>query len=138
MIQYPTNVAPQNRSIDATGVNHIIYTFNGDYLMAAYYKVINYDTGEAEFTSLQMNNDSSPIGYNGYQISSASLTGLSNKRRYITQMMLMQGNASGTPICDMPVLGGTVQATNSFTSFILRVGLSQYIRGVSLVTLIHP
>ena len=123
MIQYPTNVTPQNRSIDATGVNHIIYTFNGDYLMAAYYKVINYDTGEAEFTSLQMNNDSSPIGYNGYRISSANLTGLSNKRRYITQMMLMQGNASGTPICDMPVLGGTVQATNSFTVFYIESGI---------------
>ena len=120
MLNYPINVKPQNRAIDMNDPNHITYVFQGDILSGVMYRVINYDTGEVEFETIYQNQDKTPIGYNGYQISQPLATsGLRNSRRYILQMMLVQRTASGAdPICDMPVIGGKIERDTSLSNTI--------------------
>lgn len=108
MLNYPINVTPQNKAIDVDDPNHIIFNFQGDILSAVSYRIWNYDTDTIEFETTKRRTNELPLGYNGYEISE-TLSNLQNGRRYVLQMMLMQRTADGTnPICDMPVIGGTI------------------------------
>lgn len=108
MIQNPINVTPQNQAIDMGDPNHIQFTFQGDYLAGVLYRITNYDTGEIEYNVIDQRSD--VINYNGDIIQRALAgSGLVNGRRYILQMMLTQRTADNAdPICDMPVVGGTI------------------------------
>lgn len=112
MIQYPTNVSPQNIAIDATDTidTHITFTSNADYLSYVRYRIFEYDTGKMVVNDVNYKTDFSPLGYNGYKISTNFGNGvLVNGKDYILQMMLCQRNANGTEfLYDMPVLGGVV------------------------------
>lgn len=112
MIQYPTNVSPQNIAIDATSTanTHVTFTLNADCLSYVRYRIFEYDTGEIVVNDTKYNTGFSPLGYNGYKISTSFGSNiLTNGKDYILQMMLCQRTADGTEfLYDMPVLGGVV------------------------------
>lgn len=114
MIQYPTNVYPDNVTFDPTVIDvnsAASFTFNGDILTAAYYKVYDYHTGEMASTSAIRNPDSSVLRYNGedLRLVSGSLSELEVGHDYVMQMMLTQNTADGSEIvCDMPIFRGTL------------------------------
>lgn len=111
MLQYPINVNPQNRAIDASDTNWISYNFQGDFLSGVLYRITNYDTGSVEHESLVEEADKTPLAYNGNLVNkSISNVGLVNGRRYVLQMMMVQRTETGVaPLCDMPVIGGTIE-----------------------------
>ncbi len=115
MIQYPTNVSPQNMAIDAADVTDTIVTFtsNADFLSYVRYRIFEYDSGRmvAEFSKYE--NGFKPLGYNGYTISTNfGKDILVNGKDYILQMMMCQRSADGAEfLCDMPVLGGVVDGS---------------------------
>lgn len=114
MIQYPTNVYPDNVTFDPTVIDvnsAASFTFNGDILTAAYYKVYDYHTGEMASTSAIRNPDSSVLRYNGedLRLVNGSLSELEVGRDYVMQIMLTQNTADGSEIVyDMPIFRGTL------------------------------
>lgn len=114
MIQYPTNVYPDNVTFDPTVIDvnsAASFTFNGDILTAAYYKVYDYHTGEMASTSAIRNPDSSVLRYNGedLRLVSGSLSELEVGHDYVMQIMLTQNTADGSEIVyDMPIFRGTL------------------------------
>lgn len=114
MIQYPTNVYPDNVTFDPTVIDvnsAASFTFNGDILTAAYYKVYDYHTGEMASTSAIRNPDSSVLRYNGedLRLVSGSLSELAVGHDYVMQIMLTQNTADGSEIVyDMPIFRGTL------------------------------
>lgn len=114
MIQYPTNVYPDNATFDPTVIDTrsaVSFTFNGDILTAAYYKIYDYYTGEVSSTSAIRNPDGSVLRYNGedLQLIAGSLSQLSVGGDYVMQMMLTQNTADGSePVYDMPIFRGTL------------------------------
>lgn len=117
MIQYPTNVSPQNTAIDATNTadTHITFTSNADYLSYVRYRIFEYDTGKMVVNKINYKTDFLPLGYNGYKISTSFGNDvLANGKDYILQMMLCQRTADGTEfLYDMPVLGGVVTGSSA-------------------------
>lgn len=116
MLQFPTNIYPQNVAFDPTvtdGRNHLSFTFNGDILTTASFKVYNYLTGELVAHSFRATTGRVAWHYNGEQVSFADGTlgdGLSSGNDYVIQMMLTQSKTDGSDnIYDMNVVRGTVQ-----------------------------
>lgn len=110
MIQYPTNVSPENVAI-VSSRRDIDFTFNGDILSTVTYRIRNYDTGDIVYSGVAAHSDLEPLGYNGSYIprSVMSSSFLTSGQNYTLQMMLTQHTAdSTTPIYDMPVLSGTI------------------------------
>lgn len=121
MIQYPINVYPDNVALDkespvATDVQ-LRFTFKGDILMAYAVRIFDYDTGELAradniiydynsslytFQNLAFNNDT--------VIADGFYGGLSNGRKYIMQMMLVNGTSNTAGFNpDIFCLRGTLQ-----------------------------
>ena len=74
MVQYPTNIYPENATFDATVAdenNKIAFTFNGDIMSSALYHVFDYNTGAQVFEGASGWQDHRPIGYNGTEFSTA-------------------------------------------------------------------
>lgn len=110
MIQYPTNISPENVAIVPTR-KEIAFTFNGDILSSVTYQIRDYDSGEVVHSSMGANNDFTPLGYNGSYIPRDVMgeSFLSSGRNYTLQMMLTQHTVDGTtPIYDMPVISGNI------------------------------
>lgn len=125
MLQFPTNVYPQNVAFDPTVVddnNRLKFIFNGDILTTAHFKVYNYMTGELVRASFYATPEGKPWHYNGEEVSFANGTlgdGLSAGSDYVLQMMLTQCDADGLIICDMPVVRGKVQSVTSTHEIII-------------------
>lgn len=119
MLQFPTNVYPQNVAFDPTVAddnNRLKFIFNGDILTTAHFKVYDYMTGELTRTSFYATPEGEPWHYNGEEVSFVNGTlgdGLSAGNDYVLQMMLTQCDADGLIICDMPVVRGKVQSITS-------------------------
>lgn len=132
MLQYPTNVYPDNATFDRTSdgeTNRLSFTFNGDILSGVLYKVYNYNTGALVKTGGYMPQNRKPICYNGELFDSYNLpnnpnhigffefydgdgepTYLSNGDDYVLQLQLVQWDeGSNKPLCDMFVLRGITQ-----------------------------
>lgn len=115
MVQYPTNIYPENATFDAAvsdDNNKIAFTFNGDIMSGVLYHVFDYNTGELVFENATMWQDHRPIGYNGteFETDEGYLSSLTNGKDYALQLLLPQFTADGTqPLCDMFVLRGTTQ-----------------------------
>lgn len=110
MIQYPTNVSPENVAIIPSRTE-VSFNFNGDILSTATYRIRDYDTGEIVHTSYVVHGDYSPLGYNGAYIPMNVLSSsfISTGHNYVLQMMLTQHTPSAdSPIYDMAVLSGTI------------------------------
>lgn len=112
MIQYPTNVKPCNYAFDAnvqSGESTIQFTFNGDVLTNVIYKIFDYNTGELAYQTAY----NYSTKYNESDVSHSIPAGtLTNGKNYVLQMQLCQ-NKGDTHICDMPVIGGKIEATDS-------------------------
>lgn len=123
MLQFPTNVYPQNVAFDPTVVdenNRLKFVFNGDILTTAHFKVYNYMTGELVATSFYATPEGEPWHYNGEEVFFVNGTlghDLSIGNDYVIQMMLTQCDADGYTICDMPVVRGKVQSGSSTHQF---------------------
>lgn len=115
MIQYPTNVYPDNSTFDpaiADSRSAISFTFNGDIFSGVYFKTYDYHTDEEATDSAYARASLEAICYNGDSFSLADGTladGLTAGHDYVVQMMLIQKTADGTAnIYDMPVFRGTL------------------------------
>lgn len=111
MLQYPINFYPDGHTIDPSGAETqrtIRFTFKGDVLQSAHYKVYNYDTEELVATDFDEFNDGA---YNGVTISNnrifnnTSIFPINREYRYVIQCLLTQGQ-SNTLMCDRFVLRG--------------------------------
>jgi hypothetical protein len=116
VLQFPTNVYPQNVAFDPTvtdGRNHLSFTFNGDILTTASFNIYNYLTGELAAYSFYATTGRVAWHYNGEQVSfedGALGDNLSSGNDYVIQMMLTQSKADGSDnIYDMNVVRGKVQ-----------------------------
>jgi len=115
MLQYPTNVYPENIAFDSTVLdsnNTISFKFNGDILTGALYHVFDYNTGELVLTKGHVYQLRTPIVYNGQELKMADgfLNDLDNGKDYAMQIMVLQWQSDGTaPLCDMFVLRGQTQ-----------------------------
>lgn len=116
MLQYPTNVYPDNATFDSAvddDNNKISFIFNGDICSGCLYKIYNYDTGEEIniTTPVIGYQDRRPIAYNNDTVSSG--TGVFDSLsagNYVMQLQLFQYDATGTnPLYDMFVLRGMTQ-----------------------------
>lgn len=131
MLQFPTNIYPQNVAFDpsvADDKNRLRFIFNGDILTTASFKIYNYQTGEFVRGSFYASADAKAWHYNGEEVSFASGTlgsGLSAGNDYTIQMMLTQSKADGSAnIYDMCVVRGSIQETpTTATSLKLKDGI---------------
>lgn len=112
MLQYPTNFYPENIAIDTNSENHIEFTFNGDFLTAVTFRVINYRNGESGDSYLISANHI-PGWYNGDNVMIKGLSGLTNGDDYTIEMLLTQTDNSGIPLYDMTVLSGAIYSVQS-------------------------
>ena len=127
MLQYPTNVSPENTEFDPNVIdenNRVLFTFNGDILTAAFFKIYDYTTGELVSGSFYAKDDRTPIRYNGeiLTFSNGTLSDLEAGHDYVWQMMLTQSSTDGSEnIYDMPVLNGEIQTdyTSGSTSIFI-------------------
>lgn len=127
MLQFPTNIYPQNVAFDPTVAddkNRLKFIFNGDILTTANFKIYNYDTGELVSTSFYATESGEPWKYNGEEVIFARGTlgdGLSVSNDYVIQMMLTQRTADGQSLmCDMPVVRGRVVRGDSTFNFFIQ------------------
>lgn len=116
MIQYPSNVYPDNVCFDAdisNSDNRIAFQFNGDIMTGILFHVYNYNTGELIYDTGDMYQAHDPKKYNGQEYSTANgffYNHLENGGDYALQLMPVQYTADGsTPLCDMFMLRGLVQ-----------------------------
>ena len=117
MLQYPTNIYPENVAFDrdiSDSNSRLSFRFNGDILTYGIFNVFDYLTGELVMSSFNENSDRSAWKYNGEQVEfqrGSLCTGLENGKDYLIQMQLTQSTPDGSAnICDMPILRGTVQS----------------------------
>ena len=116
MVQYPTNVYPDNVCFDADvsdSNNRIAFQFNGDIMTGILVHVYNYNTGALIYDTGDMYQAHNPIKYNGQEYYTANGffdNHLDNGEDYALQLMPIQYTADGsTPLCDMFMLRGLVQ-----------------------------
>lgn len=101
MLQYPINVYPDKVAFDSTKATYdrdLHFTFKGDLLACAYYKIYNYDSQQLVASGVYKNTDLSPVAYNDDGVTiSGVFVGLP-KGRYVVQMMHTQTsvNANGS------------------------------------------
>lgn len=127
MLQFPTNIYPQNVAFDPAVIddkNHVSFIFNGDVLTTANFKIYNYNTGEFVEESHYATQDQTPWHYNGEEVSfvNGTLSSLVAGNDYVIQMMLTQSTVDGYKnIYDMPVVRGKVVEvpTGTITSLII-------------------
>lgn len=117
MLQYPSNVNLQNKTIDATAQTIGRFTFYGDRLTGFCCRIIDYDTN-----NVALDNYYDRIQYSTYNGDGDSFVidpnVLENGHNYILEMLLTQRKENEELIYDMPVTGGTVRYTESLTMFI--------------------
>lgn len=132
MLQYPTNVSPENtaKPADATQMS---FTFNGDRLSYINVKATDMATGERisiGYYSEDMGNVL-PV-YNGDKVTfppSSQAQGLTDGHNYVWQVMMSQRDLAGeNNLYDIPVCRGSIeeQGTGSSTTFLISPNLPIY------------
>lgn len=121
MLQYPTNIYPNNATFDpsiADDNNKISFTFNGDFLSGVLYHIYDFDSGELVqvggniYPSPSMEQTHDVKAYNGelFDTGTDFLSELNVGGNYGLQMQLVQWSEDGTsPLCDMFILRGLTQ-----------------------------
>lgn len=112
ILQYPTNVYPENECIDCTILddnNKVEFTFNGDYLGVALARFYDYEKSTWVMDRYVMGNLGETIAYNGDTVTfpNGTLDALTNGKDYVMQLLLCQSNDGTKP--DMTLLRGTLQ-----------------------------
>ena len=123
MLQFPTNVFPQNNAVDVSKDVIRSFTFNGDRLAWVYDQTYDNDTGKKVLVSYApLNGNGKPFKYNGetVEILSNSYTGvLENGKDYSHQMVLMQRDENGNNIYDIYIgRGRLLEDGNSSVMYI--------------------
>ena len=111
MLQYPINFYPDGHTVDPSGAQAqktISFTFKGDILRSAHYRVYDYDTEEV--VAGNFIEYSNPERYNNETINNSELIDLTyfpinGEHRYVLQCLLTQGE-SNMLLCDSFVLRG--------------------------------
>lgn len=108
MLQLPTNVNLHNQAVNANAIIAGTFTFHGDRLGGNACRITNYMTDEIVFENYY-----NRMGYNTYNNSGSlfvevPISTLTNGEDYIFEILLTQKKENETPICDIPVLGGTI------------------------------
>lgn len=118
MLQFPTNVYPQNIAVDITRDYLMSFEFNGDILSNIFIKEYDYSSGDLIRSRWEAGSESRlPIGYNG-DVVSINLDGnnphlLTNGNDYYAQMMLVQMSTDGLEcIYDMPIVRGQIESAS--------------------------
>lgn len=118
MLQFPTNVYPQNIAIDPSWSddkgNRLSFVFNGDILSSVTYRVYDYTTKQPVYTAYYANNRR-VLKYNGQQLvlNSSPFGSLQSNKDYVMQMLLTQSYADGSDnIYDMAVVRGVIQTAS--------------------------
>lgn len=138
MLQYPTNINLDNQTFDPSVIddkNTVTFTFNGDYLNGVLYKTYNYNTGELVtvqdqvYPSPTMWQDHRVLNYNGEIFDDAPdgfFSELTSGNDYAFQMMLVQFDSQGNPLCDMFVLRGLTQEdyTQGTDHIVIKAGIA--------------
>lgn len=112
MLQFPTNVYPQNVAFDANNQQSLTCVFNGDILTSVWYKAYDYYSGSLVSTSYRKSGQGArqAIGYNGDGGGIALTTSsFENGNDYVIQLMYTQSTADGADnIYDMPIVRGNI------------------------------
>lgn len=120
MLQYPTNVYPQDTAIAAAVSPRMYFTFNGDILTTVWSRFYDYNSGELVADVPSGATPRTPQAYNGERI----LTPVPSQRQgeeyplqqgndYMYQMMLTQSTVDGSDnIYDMPIVRGEVESVS--------------------------
>lgn len=105
MLQFPTNVYPQNVAFDANNQQSLTCVFNGDVLSSVWYKAYDYYSGSLVSTSHRRT-----LAYNGESGGISLNTGsFENGNDYVIQLMYTQTTADGTEnVYDMPIVRGNI------------------------------
>ena len=118
MLQFPTNVYPQNIAVDITRDYLMSFEFNGDILSNIFIKEYDYSSGDLIRSHWKAGSGARlPIGYNG-DVVSIDLDGnnphlLTNGNDYYAQMMLVQMSTDGLEcIYDMPIVRGQIESAS--------------------------
>lgn len=130
MLQFPTNIYPQNVAFDPTiedTYNRLRFIFNGDILTTANFKIYDYNSGELVSESHYSKPDRTPWHYNGEEATFRNGTlgdDLTVGNDYVIQMMLTQSLVDGSEnICDMPVVRGKVVSVISGSAIKIEDGI---------------
>ena len=127
MLQYPTNIYPQNVAIDANESNSLRCVFNGDILTSVWYKAYDYYTGGLVSSSYRKSGRGTraALEYNGGDGGiNLNMSSFTNGSDYVIQLMYTQSTADGSSnIYDMPIVRGNV-LSSSGTSVMIAEGIS--------------
>lgn len=127
MLQFPTNVYPQNNAVDANGGFISSFTFNGDRLTWVYDTVYNNETGQKIATCYApAEGGGKPFKYNGETVSlfNTNNTVFENGKDYSHQMVLMQTDENGSNIYDIYVGRGRLQGDGSSSAMFVESSLN--------------
>ena len=121
MLQYPTNIFPENIAIDSdltNSDNKIEFTFNGDILSCYCWKIYDYNSGVKCGSGNYIEQWRVPLAFNGDTVTLSAPFKFDNMipdtplsaGDYVFQLMLCQATMDGTTeLYDMFVLRGEVQ-----------------------------
>lgn len=121
MLQYPTNVYPQNIAIADIEHPWLYFTFNGDILTSVWTNFYDYNSGEIAGTGRHYIAPRYPMRYNGeeYLMPTVGAGRLQQGKDYMYQMMFTQSSVDGSEnIYDMPIVRGTVLSVSETTVLI--------------------
>lgn len=116
MLQFPTNVYPQDIAIASAERPYMYFTFNGDILTTVWSKFYDYNSGELVADVKSGATPRTPIAYNGEMVltpTPARRPGESYPIQvgndYMYQMMFTQSTVDGSDnIYDMPIVRGEI------------------------------
>ena len=113
MLQYPTNVYPQDIAMASAQHPTMKFTFNGDILTSVWSKFYDYNSGELVYSNSAARNTKTPIAYNGEEYPVPPPYSLQVGNDYMYQMMLTQSSVDGSEdIYDMPIVRGEVESAS--------------------------
>lgn len=123
MLQYPTNVSPENTAKPASSTI-MSFTFNGDRLSYYNIKATDMATGEKigiGYWGEAMESHGGCPAFNGDQITMAtSAQGLTDGHDYVWQVMMSQRDLAGeNNLYDIPVCRGSIQSGGSGSPTVL-------------------
>ena len=123
MLQYPTNVSPENTAKPASSTV-MSFTFNGDRLSYYNIKATDMATGEKigiGYWGEAMESHGGCPAFNGDQITMAtSAQGLTDGHDYVWQVMMSQRDLAGeNNLYDIPVCRGSIQSGGSGSPTVL-------------------
>jgi len=123
VLQYPTNVSPENTAKPAD-TTRMKFIFNGDRLSYYHIRATDLETNSnftIEYKSEDMSENNGLPYYNGEEVEMAmNAQGLTNGHDYVWQVLLAQRDLAGeNPLYDIPVCRGAIKRAGSGSPTVL-------------------